>query len=105
MRDDPIKALPDQPTIPGGHHQPYTAYNQGWDASEAGYPRSLNPYAVDSDDEWERRTQDRNRRWWLDGYNDQGDYEDDLDGDPPGPTMEEAGALAEERQWKTCGFC
>lgn len=99
MRNDPIKALPDQPTVTGGHHQPYTAYNQGWDASEAGYPRSLNPYDPDGP------ANGREHRWWLDGYNDQGDYEDDLDDEPPGPTMEEAGALAEERQWETCGFC
>lgn len=40
-------------------HQPYTAFNQGYDArAEHGLPVDVNPYA----DEWLAK-------WWKDGWN------------------------------------
>ena len=54
MHVDPLEALPDQPTVTGGTHQPYAAWNQGWDAAERGYPRGLNPYRFGSQE----------HKWW-----------------------------------------
>lgn len=45
---DPLVAYPDEPHIEGGNHQPYLAYNQGYDAGEDETPISLNPYPDDS---------------------------------------------------------
>lgn len=51
---DPLIALEDD----GDEiHQPYVAFNQGWDAGEQGTPESLNPYP-----------DGREHDWWLMGH-------------------------------------
>lgn len=57
MEADPLIAYEDDPegdTV----HQPYTAFNQGFEAGEQGIPKSLNPYAHDS----------REEHWWDMGH-------------------------------------
>lgn len=43
MDDDPLIAYEDDPYT-DKVHQPFTAWNQGWNAAEQGIPQSLNPY-------------------------------------------------------------
>lgn len=56
---DPLKAYPDDPTKADIHH-PFTAYNQGHDAQQAGHPYRLNPYPVGS----------REHESWSNGWTD-----------------------------------
>lgn len=90
---NPLIAYDDDPTTDAVHH-PYSAYNQGWDAGERGHPRSCNPYPEGSTE----------RRFWFDGWDGEDDYERELDGEPPGPTMEELGAWEMQRQWEREGY-
>jgi len=52
-----LTALPDDPVGNTVHH-PYTAYNQGWDASDRGYLVTMNPYPDDT----------REAHWWRMGF-------------------------------------
>jgi len=52
---DPLTAYPDDPTK-NEVHQPYTAFNQGFDAYDAGFCIDQNPYTG------------RLAGWWGDGY-------------------------------------
>jgi hypothetical protein len=54
---DPLVAYEDDPET-DEVHQPYTAFNQGYEAGEAGIEVSLNPYP-EGTREW---------RWWEDGH-------------------------------------
>lgn len=62
---DPLIALEDDPEH-GSVHQPYSAFNQGFDAGEQGIPISLNPYPEESI--W--------WHWWNDGHEHATDYSD-----------------------------
>ena len=62
-RDDPLARLEDEPQVEGGVHHPYTAFNQGWDAREAGHARDLNPYEPGT----------REAHWWDLGWQEAGD--------------------------------
>lgn len=57
---DPCTAYADEPHIEGGVHHPYTAYNQGFDACEAGAPTYRNPYHNSAREWW----------WWNEGWHD-----------------------------------
>ncbi|HET7322076.1 MAG TPA: hypothetical protein VFI96_06250 [Longimicrobiaceae bacterium] len=65
---DPLTAYMDDPTGATVHH-PYSAFNQGWDAAEAGHPLDANPYRIDTP--WGRA--------WSDGWH---CFHDDPDDDP-----------------------
>jgi hypothetical protein len=55
IEHDPLIAFEDD----GGElHQPYLAFNQGFDAAEQGTPASLNPYDEST----------REHAWWAMGY-------------------------------------
>ena len=56
---DPLVAYADDPITNTVHH-PYTAYNQGWDAADAGWHELANPYPVRS----------RVGIWWRMGWRD-----------------------------------
>jgi hypothetical protein len=55
--DNPLIALVDDP-LTDRVHQPYSAFNQGYDAFDLNYPDSLNPYPEESR-EW---------RYWDNGW-------------------------------------
>ena len=55
--DDPLIAYDDDP-IHNTVHQPYTAFNQGFDAGEQDIPISLNPYQLET----------REYEWWEEGH-------------------------------------
>lgn len=57
MYDDPLVAYPDDPTT-DVVHQPYTAFNQGYEARNQDIPQSLNPYQEGS----------REYDWWDEGW-------------------------------------
>ena len=66
---DPLIAFEDEPEIEGGVHQPYHAYNQGYDAARQGLSRSLNPYVTDYDEQFSKHFV-REAQWWNDGHDD-----------------------------------
>ncbi len=56
---NPLIAYKDDPVNDTVHH-PYCAYNQGYDASESEYSKSMNPYPEESL-EWD---------YWNQGFDD-----------------------------------
>jgi ribosome modulation factor len=70
---DPLVAYEDDPRTDRVHH-PYSAYNQGWDAREAGHPVEACPYTEEHRHFGKSMTW---KDWWVMGWTEAGEEPDD----------------------------
>lgn len=99
---DPLARLEDDPTGDTVHH-PYTAFNQGWAASEEGYVRGDNPYPTGSREfaAWDRGWQEEDEDA---GFDDPWD-DDDEGRDPPVCGCDCGCCIRVDLEGERCSMC